>query len=89
MHRKEVTKEQKEDHTMFVRIKKSGKHKYLQIVRNYRIWRRVKQKVVASLGNLDTYTTGMTLLDIGYSFIELHEKLHPAQKVRKKRKKAT
>lgn len=72
---------------MFVRIKKSGKYSYLQIVKSQRRWNRVHQKVVASLGNLDLYTKGITLLDIGNSLIDLYKKLHPAPKVRKKKKK--
>ena len=73
---------------MFVRIKKSGKYKYLQIVENERKWGRVKQKVVASLGRLDIYTEAMTLYELGHSFIDLYEKLREKPKPRRRRKKA-
>lgn len=62
---------------MFVRIKKSGKYKYLQIVKNERHWGGIRQKVIASLGRLDTYLEGMALLDIGASFKDLYEKTRP------------
>jgi hypothetical protein len=38
---------------MFVRLKKSGNYKYLQIVQTYREGRKVKQRVVSTLGRLD------------------------------------
>ena len=38
---------------MFVRVKKSGPHEYLQIVHNQRIDGTVRQQVVATLGRLD------------------------------------
>ena len=38
---------------MFVRTKPAGPHKYLQIVESFREGRKVKQRVVASLGRLD------------------------------------
>ena len=37
---------------MFVRTKPAGPHKYLQIVESFREGRKVKQRVVASLGRL-------------------------------------
>ena len=37
---------------MFVRTKPAGPHKYLQIVESFREGRKVKQRVVASLGQL-------------------------------------
>ncbi len=73
---------------MFVRIKTSGKYRYLQIVKSKRRWNGVHQKVVASLGNLDLYTNGTTLLDIGKSLIDLHKKFHQGPQARKKKKKA-
>ena len=38
---------------MFVRAKKSGNYKYLQIVHTYREGKKVKQRVVSTLGRLD------------------------------------
>ena len=38
---------------MFVRVKKSGKYQYLQVVHNERVDGKVRQHVVASLGRLD------------------------------------
>lgn len=38
---------------MFVRIKKSGKYDYLQVVHNEKIAGQVKQNVIATLGRLD------------------------------------
>ena len=38
---------------MFVRIKKTGDYKYLQIVQTYREGKKVKQRVVSTLGRLD------------------------------------
>ena len=38
---------------MFVRVKKSGNYKYLQIVQTYREGKKVKQRVVSTLGRLD------------------------------------
>ena len=37
---------------MFVRTKPAGPHKYIQIVESFREGRKVKQRVVASLGRL-------------------------------------
>jgi hypothetical protein len=38
---------------MFARIKKSGKHEYLQIVENTRSDGKVRQRVIATVGRLD------------------------------------
>ena len=38
---------------MFVRVKKSGDYKYLQIVHTYRDGKKVKQRVISTLGRLD------------------------------------
>jgi len=38
---------------MFVRVKTSGNYKYLQIVQTYREGKKVKQRVVSTLGRLD------------------------------------
>ncbi len=38
---------------MFARVKKSGKHQYLQIVENRKVEGRVTQRVIATLGRMD------------------------------------
>ena len=38
---------------MFVRAKKSGKYKYLQLVHNERVDGHIRQQVIATLGRLD------------------------------------
>lgn len=38
---------------MFVRIKKTGSYKYLQIVQTYREGKKVKQRVISTLGRLE------------------------------------
>jgi hypothetical protein len=38
---------------VFVRSKPSGAHKYLQVVRSFRVGRKVRQQVVCTLGRLD------------------------------------
>lgn len=41
---------------MFVRVKPSGRYKYLQIVENSREGKKVKQHVLCTLGRLDRLT---------------------------------
>ena len=38
---------------MFVRAKKSGRYEYLQVVRNGRVGKEIRQEVIATLGRLD------------------------------------
>lgn len=38
---------------MFARIKKSGNHRYLQIVENRKINGKVAQRVIATIGRMD------------------------------------
>ena len=38
---------------MFARVKKSGKYQYLQIVENRKEKRKVKQRVIATIGRMD------------------------------------
>ena len=38
---------------MFARIKKSGKYQYLQIVENRKENKKVKQRVIATIGRMD------------------------------------
>jgi hypothetical protein len=41
---------------MFLRIKRSGKYEYLQVVRSYREGRKVRQQVIGTLGRRDILT---------------------------------
>jgi len=38
---------------MFARIKKSGRHQYLQIVENRREGKKIIQRVIATIGRMD------------------------------------
>ncbi len=38
---------------MFVRVKKTGSYKYLQIVQTYKEGKKVKQRVISTLGRLE------------------------------------
>ena len=38
---------------MFVRVKKTEKHEYLQIVENTRVGKNIRQRVLFSLGRID------------------------------------
>lgn len=42
---------------MFARIKKSGKYQYLQIVENRKEGKKVKQRVLATIGRMDRLQT--------------------------------
>jgi hypothetical protein len=42
----------REERPMFVRTKPAGPHKYLQVVESFREGRKVRQRVVATLGRL-------------------------------------
>ena len=41
---------------MFVRVKPSGKYRYLQIAENHREGKKVKQKILCALGRVDELT---------------------------------
>ena len=41
---------------MFVRVKPAGAYRYLQIAQNYREGKKVKQKVLCTLGRVDELT---------------------------------
>lgn len=60
---------------MFLRIKRSGKYQYLQIVKNTRRFGLVQQKVIASLGRVDNFLGKEDLFDLGTSCIEVYDKL--------------
>ena len=54
---------------MFVRVKRSGPHEHLQIVRNRRKGKRVRQTVVATLGRLDRLAaSGVHGLDLHHMY---------------------
>ena len=59
---------------MFVRIKKSGKYKYLQVVRNHREWRGVIQIVIGNMGRLDEYLEGDNLRHVITSLTKIRAK---------------
>ena len=42
---------------MFARIKKSGKYQYLQIVENRKEGKKVKQRVLTTIGRMDRLQT--------------------------------
>ena len=60
---------------MFLRIKTSGKYKYLQIVKNTRRFGHVEQKVIASLGRADQYLGKKDLFELGTSCLVVWDKL--------------
>lgn len=58
---------------MFIRVKKSGKHKYLQIVNSTRVYNTVEQKVIANLGRVENYERTGRLLELADSCMKVHE----------------
>lgn len=60
---------------MFVRIKKSGTHKYLQVVRNYRTWGSINQQVIGNMGRLDKYLENDNLREVIVSLTKIMIKL--------------
>jgi len=38
---------------MFARVKKSGRHEYLQIVENRRVGKKTVQRVISTIGRMD------------------------------------
>jgi len=60
-------------YTMFARIKKSGNHEYLQIVESYRQEGKVKQRMIASLGNIDDLTQDRNIEQIMESLEDFAE----------------
>lgn len=61
---------------MFIRIKKSGNHQYLQIVNNVRKWNGVKQTVIGNLGRLDAYKKNTHLLELAESCKAINMKIN-------------
>ncbi|MCK4793273.1 MAG: IS1634 family transposase [Desulfobacteraceae bacterium] len=60
---------------MFVRVKPSGKYKYLQVVQNYREGAKVKQKVIGTLGRLDRLLESGTLEKLAQSMLRFSQRL--------------
>ena len=48
---------------MFVRIKKSGKYQYLQVVENRRSFGVIQQRIIGNMGRLDEYKKGKKPVD--------------------------
>lgn len=60
---------------MFVRVKPSGRYRYLQIAENYREGKKVKQKILCTLGRLDELTESGKLNGLAESLLRFSEKL--------------
>ena len=58
---------------MFVRVKRSGNYKYLQIVHTYREGKKVKQRVVSTLGRLDQLQEKRDIESIAQSISKFSE----------------
>ena len=60
---------------MFVRVKPAGKYRYLQIAENYREGKKVKQKILCTLGRLEELTNSGKLDGLAESLLRFSEKL--------------
>lgn len=60
---------------MFVRVKPSGRYKYLQIVENSREGKKVKQHVLCTLGRLDRLTTSGQVDGLAKSLLRFSDKI--------------
>jgi transposase len=60
---------------MFVRIKPAGRHRYLQIAQNYREGKKVKQKILCTLGRVEELTASGKLDSLAGSLLRFSEKL--------------
>ena len=60
---------------MFVRIKPSSGHRYLQIAENYREGKKVKQKILCTLGRLDKLTESGKIDGLAESLLRFSEKI--------------
>ncbi|MBA7637742.1 hypothetical protein ES703_45389 [subsurface metagenome] len=72
---------------MFVRIKKSGKYQYLQVVENRRSFRTLQQRIIGSMGRLDLYKKNDNLQHVIASLNKLQVKISTVQKIRRSPKK--
>lgn len=60
---------------MFVRVKPSGRYKYLQVVENSREGKKVKQHVLCTLGRLDKLTASGQIDGLAQSMLRFCQKL--------------
>jgi len=60
---------------MFVRVKPSGKYRYLQIAENYREGKKVKQKILCTLGRVDDLTESGKLDALAESLLRFSSRL--------------
>jgi len=60
---------------MFVRVKPSGRYKYLQIVENSREGKKVKQHVLCTLGRLDRLTASGQVDGLAKSLLRFSDKI--------------
>ena len=60
---------------MFVRVKKVGTYRYLQIAENRREGKRVKQSIIATLGRLDKLTASGAIDQLPRSAARFAERL--------------
>ncbi len=60
---------------MFVRVKPSGSYRYLQIAENFREGKKVKQKILCTLGRLDELTDSGRLDSLAASLLRFSDKL--------------
>lgn len=61
---------------MFVRVKPSGRYKYLQVVENSREGKKVKQHVLCTLGRLDKLTASGQIDGLAQSLLRFSQKLN-------------
>jgi len=74
---------------MFVRIKKSGMYRYLQVVEIYRTRGRVNQRIIGSMGRLDKYEKNDNLKHVIDSLNKAQMKIPAVRKIRRSPKKQT
>jgi len=60
---------------MFVRVKPSGKYRYLQIAENYREGKKVRQKILCTLGRVDELTESGKLDALAESMLRFGSRL--------------
>jgi len=60
---------------MFVRVKPAGQYRYLQIAKNFREGKKVKQKILCTLGRLDELTESGKLDALAESLLRFSKKL--------------
>ncbi len=60
---------------MFVRVKPSGRYRYLQIAQNYREGGKVKQKILCTLGRLDEITESGKVDGLAESLLRFSKKI--------------